>query len=100
MAAVGDELLVLAGPVGDTDATDAAPGAYSVYRWDPRLPDPASADEMKPLFDIPTFTHGSDDDPDKPEAILPLAVGEGSIEVLVLFDGPDEGAPRAFPFGW
>jgi len=95
LSPVGDELLILAGPVLDTDAGDAAPNAYSLYRWDPRM-----AEGPARVFDIPTFTHGSDRTPDKPEAIVPIEISSGTLTVLILFDGPDEGAPRAFAFPW
>ena len=95
LSPVGDELLVLAGPVVDTDASDAAPGAYRLYRWDPRV----EADPLS-VFEIPTFTHGSADTPDKPEAVLPLEIADGKLTALILFDGPDEGGPRTFSFDW
>lgn len=95
LSPVGEELLILAGPVLDTDVGDAAPNAYSLYRWDPR-----SAENPTRVLDIPTFTHGSNQTPDKPEAILPLELANGELSVLIVFDGPDEGAPRAFAFPW
>lgn len=95
LSPVGEELLILAGPVFDTDVGDAAPNAYSLYRWDPH-----SAENPTRVLDISTFTHGADQTPDKPEAILPLELANGELSVLILFDGPDEGAPRAFAFPW
>lgn len=100
LSAVGDEILVLAGPMANADAGSAAPGAYSLYRWDPRQPDPAAPAAMTPLLDIPGFSHESKGKPDKPEAVLPLEVMPGSLKLLILFDGPKEGAPRAFTVDW
>lgn len=100
LSVVGEELLVLAGPMRDTDEGDAAPDAYSVYRWDPSLPDPDSTDEMQPVLHVPGFRHGSDDTRDKPEAIAPLDLDQGMLTALILFDGPKEGAPRSFSFNW
>lgn len=95
LSPVGDDLLILAGPMLNTDAASAAPNAYSLYRWNP-----GAADDPVHLFDLPAFTHGPDQKPDKPEAVVPLEMSSGTLTVLVLFDGPKEGAPRSFSFPW
>lgn len=93
LAPVGDELLVLAGPVGDRDEDHLAEGAYRLFRWNPQSNDPIE------VFTIEAATHG-DNKPDKPEAIQPLAKSEGKLEVLVLSDGPDLGAPKSYQIDW
>ena len=93
LAPVGDELLVLAGPVGDRDDDHLAEGAYRLFRWNPQSNDPTE------VFTIEAATHG-DNKPDKPEVIQPLAMSEGKLNVLVLSDGPDLGAPKSYQIDW
>ena len=85
--------LVLAGPVGDRDEDHLAEGAYRLFRWNPQSNDPTE------VFTIEAATHG-DNKPDKPEAIQPLAMSEGKLNVLVLSDGPDLGAPKSYQIDW
>lgn len=80
LAVYDNTFLVLAGP-----ATESTDEQYSIYVWD-------GQGIKKPPHDLPKFTT----DQGKPEAILPLGPVAGALRFLVLFDGPDEGTPRAF----
>lgn len=75
-------LLILAGPAQDPADDRVRPGDYSIYAHQdggtPRL-----------LLNLPGFP-----DKTKPEAMLPLVETNGELQLLLLFDGPDEGAPR------
>lgn len=87
LAALEHRILILAGPAYEPNRTALAGkrGEYSIYVWD-RKADP------RLLADLPAFPNG-----EKPEALLPMKVhGDGSIDVLVLFDGVEEGGPKLF----
>jgi uncharacterized protein DUF3616 len=77
LARLGDDLLILTGPSDDVE------GTYSVYRWHP------ADDTVARLGDVPC-----DDQPGKPESLLPLASEGGSLSLLLLNDGPNQGDPR------
>lgn len=72
--------LVLAGPSEESD------GAYAVYFWDGK--------DSRLLAELPKFI-GKKGKLIKPEALLPLDRNTQGLRVLVLFDGPKEGSPRA-----
>ena len=78
LVAYDGNFLVLAGPSADSG------GQYSIYRWN-------GGNEIKLLRDLPIFANDV-----KPEGILPLDRSANELRVLVLFDGPSEGEPRAF----
>ena len=75
-------LLILAGPVTDPPDDNVRAGDYAIYSWN-RV-DPAA----KLLRDLPAYGKAI-----KPEALLPLDEKDGELRMLVLFDGPKEGAP-------
>jgi Protein of unknown function (DUF3616) len=78
-----DGFLVLAGPVNDPpEDREIQPSDYSVYVWDGK-------NMPKWRRDIPVFGKKV-----KPEALLPLDGDAQRARVLILFDGPKEGAPR------
>jgi len=83
LAQYEDGFLILAGPSGDDE------GDYSVYWWD------GTTNKVSPLDDL-DFEVGSKSK--KPEAILALDENDGSLRVLVLFDGKGakEGTPTVF----
>jgi len=81
LVAFENGFLVLAGPGGDQE------GTYSVFLWD-------GSDKKRLLKDLPKYID-KNGKPTKPEALLPLDRNEDGLRVLVLFDGPKEGAPRA-----
>ena len=88
MAAHGTDILVLAGPAYEPNTAPAAgkTGEYAIYLWDKVNP-------PRKLKDLPQFEE--DGKPLKPEALLPLGTGnDGTLDVLVLFDGAREGGPR------
>ena len=93
LAPYGDGLLVLAGPSRDIPATlDVPDGAYALYFW--RLSDETP---MK-LGPIPGGRDAGTGEAVKPEAILPLGLVDGALQVLVLFDHAASGGPRPFLF--
>lgn len=77
--------LVLAGPLNDPpDDREIQPSDYSIYEWD-------GDGVLERVRHIPAFGKKI-----KPEALLPL---DGDVQrgrILILFDGPKEGAPRPF----
>lgn len=80
---LGDDLLVLAGPVGEG-------GSYSVFRWTPPAASmTAPAEHVADLEPV---------DDAKAEGILVLDADP--LRVLGLFDGPDEGGPREISLTW
>jgi Protein of unknown function (DUF3616) len=94
LAALGGDLLILAGPAYEPNTAPAAgkPGEYAIYRWDRVAAVPTL------LKDLPQFSE--DGEPLKPEAILPLGSrADGTLDVLVLFDGATEGGPRLVQIG-
>lgn len=74
--------LVLAGPVKDPPGGGISAGDYEAVWWD-------GAATTKRLGGLPSFGAKV-----KPEALLPLGRANGRLRLLVLFDGPEEGAPR------
>ncbi|SHG98723.1 Protein of unknown function [Kaistia soli DSM 19436] len=93
LATVGDDVLILAGPVGNEKKDHMAEGAYRLFRWSP------GSDQASELLQLPLSIHGNDS-PDKPEAVLPLGVADGHLDVLVLSDGPENGAPKSYRLDW
>lgn len=83
LAAFGGGFLVLAGPVKDPPGGAIEAGDYRVVWWD-------GASVTRTLGLLPSYGTRV-----KPEALLPLGLTEGRLRVLLLFDGPEEGAPRA-----
>ena len=76
--------LVLAGPRNDPPDGKVRATDYSIYEWD-------GDRVLERVRHIPAFGKKV-----KPEALLPLD-GDGQRgRVLILFDGPEEGAPRPF----
>ncbi len=90
LAAVRDGFLLLAGeacaeaskPIPDSMAAAVDPG-YSFFAWRP------GAASAVPVGRLP-------DTPGKAEGLLVLRDEPAAVDVLVLFDGPSQGAPRAF----
>ena len=82
LAAHRDGFLVLAGPVQDPADNAVQAEDYSVFWWD-------GGTGTKRLGDVPAYGKGV-----KPEGLLPLEQQGDRLRVLVVFDGPDEGAPR------
>lgn len=82
LTAIGDDLLILAGPAGDVR------GTYAIHRWSP------DTGALAHLRDLPDIDEG--DAQAKPEALTVLDGAADDGRVLVLFDGAKEGAPRAF----
>ena len=75
--------LILAGPVNDPpDDREIQPTDYSIYEWD-------GEGRLERRRHIPVFGKKV-----KPEALLPLDGDAQRARILVLFDGPKEGAPR------
>jgi hypothetical protein len=79
LAAFGDGVLVLAGPIA------SGPGLFGIYWWDGESD---SARLLKDLVDI-VGKKGNG----KPEALLPLDEDKFGLRLLVLFDGAKEAAP-------
>ncbi len=80
LVAFENGFLVLAGPAAEVE------GTYSIYSWD-------GDQDRKLLADLPKFT-GKKGKQIKPEAMLVLDRNTEGLRILVLFDGPKEGAPR------
>ena len=81
----GDGFLVLAGPaVNPPKGRKIQPKDYSIYTWD-------GGSGLGKLWDVPVS-----DDEAKPEALLSLDGDAKRMRVLILFDGPKEGAPTPF----
>lgn len=78
-----DGFLIIGGPSGDED------GVYKIYRWDGRA---AKGTAAKTLPEIRSKKNNQR----KPEALLPLNTSGDTVQVLVLFDGEDNGGPRAY----
>ena len=83
LVATDKGLLVLAGPAAEED------GVYTVFLWDGK--------DALSLGDLPKFTgkKGKQSKQSKPEGLLVLDRDAEGSRVLVLFDGPKEGSPRA-----
>jgi hypothetical protein len=81
---VANGFLILAGPVGD------GPGSYQIYNWDGNdcLPDAHS--QIKLLGEIPVYENT------KAEGIALLNESPLDYEVIVVFDGVENGAPTRF----
>ncbi len=82
LAAFETGFLILAGPVNDPPDGKIDDGDYAVYWWDVDHP-------AKLLGSLKAFGRKV-----KPEGILPLERRDHKLRVLLLFDGPLEGAPR------
>jgi hypothetical protein len=79
-----DGFLVLAGPVNDPpEDREIQQSDYSIYVWD-------GESKPKRVMDVPAYGKKV-----KPEALLPLDGDAERVRVLLLFDGPKEGAPRS-----
>jgi hypothetical protein len=98
LAAVEDGLLILAGRSLDSDPDPQAPPgcrsqtsipAQTVWLWSGR-----DADAPRLLGTLPGV-----DRSDKAETLLVLEENDSFYRVLVLFDGPDNGAPTEFRIG-
>ena len=81
LAAFENGFLVLAGPAAEAD------GKYAIYFWD-------GEETLNRLAELPKFTAKKGKQA-KPEAVLTLDSSNDGLRVLVLFDGPKEGSPRA-----
>lgn len=79
MAASEDGILVLSGPVNEQSVTPA------VWRWKP------SSGELKKLGDLAETPPGA-----KAETLLLLGQTPEQYRVLVMHDGPDNGAPMEY----
>jgi hypothetical protein len=80
-----DDFLVLAGPVNDPpEDVPIKDGDYAIYLWNGK-------GKTDRLFDLKAFG-----DKKKPEALLPLDGDAEQVRLLLMFDGPDEGAPTSF----
>jgi len=93
LAAQGGDILILAGPAYEPNTAPSAgkPGEYAIYRWN-------RAGSLALLKDLPQYSE--DGVLLKPEAILPLgAHPDGTLDVLLLFDGASEGGPRLVRIG-
>lgn len=83
-----DGLLVLAGPIGD------GPGSYQLYAWDgqdclPGARDAGSTGKCRLLCEIPD--HGG-----KAEGIAVLKETDSAFEILIVYDGLENGGARRF----
>ena len=91
LAAYGDGMFILAGPV------KSMKGTYSVFWWN------GSSDTAKPLKDLPGYFKDKIDKKSgkvekeqlKPEALLPLDRDAKEVRVLLLLDSAKEGEPHA-----
>ncbi|TXN58082.1 DUF3616 domain-containing protein, partial [Methylobacterium sp. WL18] len=83
LVAVPDGFLILAGPMHDPEGGAVAAGDYTVFAWD-------GTGAPRKRLDLPGYAKK-----EKPEALLPLDATADGHRVLVFFDGPKEGAPRA-----
>ena len=81
LAAIDEGLLILAGPTDDGD------GKYAVFGWD------GVGNNVKLLGNLPDVMGKKKQL--KPEAILPLDRNSSGLRVLIMFDGAEEGGPRA-----
>ena len=79
LAAFGDGILVLAGPIA------SGPGPFGIYWWDGQSDD---ASLLKDLADVVGKSGKW-----KAEALLPLDEDASGLRILVLFDGQKEAAP-------
>jgi hypothetical protein len=85
LAAIDEGLLILAGPTDDGD------GKYAVYGWS------GVGNNVKLLGNLPDVMGKKKQL--KPEAILPLDRNSSGLRVLIMFDGAEEGGPRAIRVG-
>ena len=82
MVAFENGFLILAGPVKDPPSNHAiATGDYTVLSY--------NEGRKEKLLDLKSYGTKV-----KPEALLPLDKINGKLRLLLLFDGPDEGASR------
>jgi hypothetical protein len=83
LVAYGPGFLIVAGPAKDPpDTHEITLGDYAVYSHD-------GSTATKKL-DLKAYGKKV-----KPEGLLPLDEKNGKLRALLLFDGPDEGEPRA-----
>jgi hypothetical protein len=82
LASVPEGFLILAGPMLDPKGDGVETGDYAVFRWN-------GTDAPSPALALDGYGRKV-----KPEALLPLDRTADRLRVLVLFDGPKEGAPR------
>jgi len=85
LASDKDGFLVLAGP-GSRKA-----GGFAIYRWDGEA-------ALTLVKDLPQF-HDKDGVEIPPEGLLPLDRTAKGSRVLLLFDGPKDGAPHVVELG-
>lgn len=80
LAPAGADLLVLAGPVSDPPDNHIAAGDYAIFV--------RRGDETRKILDLPAYS-----DAVKPEALGVIGLEGGTVRLLMLFDGPTNGAP-------
>lgn len=85
LAPFRDGFLVIAGPAVDPPDDAVADGDYTLFY--------SAGDRLEKLLDLPGYGTKV-----KPEAVLPLTETDGTVEALLLFDGPEEGAGRTVSF--
>jgi hypothetical protein len=80
LAVYRDKILILAGPMRN------GPGRYAVFSWN------GDSEDVRLLGNLDGLS--DDEGKRKPEALLPLdKTASGRLRVLILSDGPKEGAP-------
>ncbi len=86
LCTVGKSFLVIAGPILDPEEKEKpiAPGDYAIFGWDGT----SKLVELRKLGGFPAET--------KPEGCWPLAQSTTETELLIVFDGPLNGAPQKF----
>lgn len=87
LAVYDGRLLVLAGPQNDPLSGQVTKGDYAVI---------SVGEDGATIDAIDLHGYG---DKTKPEAIVPLGKAGGGTMVLVMFDGPKDGAPRSVALG-
>ncbi|ACK50287.1 conserved hypothetical protein [Methylocella silvestris BL2] len=87
----GGKLLILAGPTQDDPATP-----YSLFLASQLLTGRATATPVARLEDVLTTDKDGRPMRAKAEAVLPIALSEGELRTIVLFDGPANGAPAEY----
>jgi hypothetical protein len=83
LVAFGNGFLVLAGPVQDPPNGEVKDSDYAIFWWD-------GTNNHKQLKDLQAYGKEI-----KPEALVPLELKDKKLRVLLFFDGPEEGTPRA-----
>jgi Protein of unknown function (DUF3616) len=82
LVAFKNGFFVLAGPVSDPPNDEVEDSDYAVFWWDGKA-------TPKKLADIKDYGKKV-----KPEGLVPLDQRGNRLDVLLFFDGPDEGEPR------